>query len=299
MKVFKKILITGCGGMLGEAIFNTFRNDYDLCCTDIDLNENWLTYLDFRDLIEYEKKIKEIKPEYLFHIGAYTDLEFCELNKSDALNTNFESVKNAVMLANKYKSKLVFISSAGVFDGRNDIYFDDDLPCPIGHYAKTKALSENYIKKYSDDFIILRPGWMMGGGKSKDKKFVNKIFKQIQNNQDTLNIVSDKLGTPTYTYDFANNLKLILERNLTGTFNLVCEGETSRLEVAHEILKILNLENKIIIREVDSNFFKDKYFAERPFSERLENRKLNKLNLNIMRNWKICLKEYLNDHFQT
>ncbi len=297
MKKFKKILIAGCGGMLGEAIFNTFKKEYDLCCTDIDLNESWLSFLDFRKFNDYENKIREFKPHYLFHIGAYTDLEFCEINQDDALNTNYYSVKNAVMLANKYKCKLIFISSAGVFDGTNDIYFDDDTPSPIGHYAKTKALSEDYIQNNSEDFLILRPGWMMGGGQNKDKKFVNKIFKQIKSNKQILNIVSDKLGTPTYTYDFANNLKLILENELSGVFNLVCEGETSRLEVAHEILKILNLEDIIKIREVDSSFFHDKYFAARPFSERLENQKLNKLNLNIMRNWKICLKEYLINYF--
>ena len=124
-----------------------------------------------------------------------------------------------------------------------------------------------------------------------------ELALKIKSNKQILNIVSDKLGTPTYTYDFANNLKLILENELSGVFNLVCEGETSRLEVAHEILKILNLEDIIKIREVDSSFFHDKYFAARPFSERLENQKLNKLNLNIMRNWKICLKEYLINYF--
>ena len=108
---------------------------------------------------------------------------------------------------------------------------------------------------------------MMGGGPKKDKKFVNKIIKQIKNNIKTLNVVSDKLGTPTYTYDFANNLKLILEKNLSGIFNLVCEGETSRLDVAHEIINIFNLQKKININEVNTNFFKNEYFAKRPFQK--------------------------------
>ena len=147
MKILNKILITGCGGMLGEAIYNTFKTDYELFCTDIDLNEDWLDYLDFRDFNAYENKIKEIKPHYLFHLGAYTDLEYCEINVEDALNTNYHSVKNAVNLSNKYDCKLIFISSAGVFDGKKNVYYDDDIPTPIGHYAKTKSLSEDYIKK--------------------------------------------------------------------------------------------------------------------------------------------------------
>ena len=297
MKKSKTIFVAGCGGMLGESIYNVFNNEYHMHCSDINVNETWLNFLDFRNYTEYDNRVKNIKPDYLFHIGAYTDLEYCELNKEDALETNFYSVKNAVKIANNYNCQLIFISSAGVFDGTKNTYYDEDLPVPIGHYAKTKVLSEEFIKKNSNNYLIIRPGWMMGGGPKKDKKFVNKIIKQIKNNTKTLNVVSDKLGTPTYTYDFANNLKLILKNNLSGIFNLVCEGQTSRLEVAHEIIKILNLQKKININEVETNFFKNEYFAKRPFSERLENKKLNDLNLNIMRNWKICLNEYLINNF--
>ncbi len=293
-----RIFIAGCGGMLGEAIYNTFRTNYELYCTDLNVNDNWIDYLDFRESDKYEKMVINYKPKLLFHIGAHTDLEFCEKYPSDAIETNYNSVKFAVNLCKKNNIKLVFISSAGVFDGKKNIYYDDDLPTPISQYAKTKALSEEYIQSNLSKFLILRPGWMMGGGPNKDKKFVNKIFKQIKNNVQELNIVNDKLGTPTYTYDFANNLKLLIENNLTGVFNLVCEGETSRLDVAREMLKILKLSDKIKINEVDSNFFKNEYYAKRPLSERLENHKLNNLNLNIMRNWKICLKEYLNNNYK-
>ena len=208
MKKSKIIFVAGCGGMLGDSIYNVFNKEYHMHCTDINVNEKWLKFLDFRNYTEYDNIVKNIKPDYLFHIGAYSDLEYCELNKEDALETNFYSVKNAVKIANNYNCQLIFISSAGVFDGTKNTYYDEDLPIPIGHYAKTKALSEEYIKKNSNNYLIIRPGWMMGGGPKKDKKFVNKIIKQIKNNIKTLNVVSDKLGTPTYTYDFANNLKL-------------------------------------------------------------------------------------------
>ena len=80
-------------------------------CTDIDINETWLKFLDFRNYTEYDNAVKNIKPDYLFHIGAYTDLEYCELNKKDALETNFYSVKNAVKISNIYNCQLIFISS--------------------------------------------------------------------------------------------------------------------------------------------------------------------------------------------
>jgi dTDP-4-dehydrorhamnose reductase len=80
---------------------------------------------------------------------------------------------------------------------------------------------------------------------------------------------------------------------------MVCGGQTSRLEVAKELLKSLNKETEIKITEVNSEYFSNEYFAKRPPCERLINRKLNIRNLNIMRDWKIALKEYLDDHYST
>ena len=70
----KKIYIAGCGGMLGEAFQKVFSKDYKLKCTDIDVNEEWLSYLDFRDLESYMADVEEFKPNFLFHLGAFTDL---------------------------------------------------------------------------------------------------------------------------------------------------------------------------------------------------------------------------------
>ncbi|MDB9722654.1 NAD(P)-dependent oxidoreductase [Candidatus Marinimicrobia bacterium] len=293
----EKIYIAGCGGMLGEAFYNIFNKEYDVKATDIDINENWLKYLDFRDYNKYNDQVKLFKPKWLFHLGAYTDLEFCELNQEDTYLTNTESVINAVKISNNLNIPLLYISTAGIFDGKKEYYNEFDKPNPIGHYAKSKYLGEKYVINNSKKYLICRAGWMMGGGPSKDKKFIQKIMFQIKNGSKLLSIVNDKLGTPTYTHDFANNVKKLIEQNEYGLFNMVCEGFTGRLEVAKELLNILNLKNKIKIKEVDSNFFSDKYFAERPYCERLINQNLNDKNLNIMRDWKIALKEYLRKYY--
>jgi dTDP-4-dehydrorhamnose reductase len=138
----------------------------------------------------------------------------------------------------------------------------------------------------------------MGGGPAKDKKFIQKIMNQIKSGKKELFIVDDKDGTPTYTHDFAANVKALIESQLWGLYNMVCEGETSRLEVAKEILSILNLKNEIKLSAVSSDYFKDIYFAERPPSERLINRKLNLRKINLMRNWKEALKEYLDNYYK-
>ena len=293
----KKIYIAGSGGMLGEAFYEQFKNDYKLKCTDKDVNEDWLTFLDFRDFNAYKKDIESFKPDYLFHIGAYTDLEFCEENSEDTYNTNTLSVENAVIIANKLNIPLLYISTAGIFDGKKELYDDWDMPNPLGVYARSKYMGERYVCENSDRFLVCRAGWMMGSGPKKDKKFIQKLMKQLKDGSKELFIVDDKDGTPTYTHDFAKNVKLLIEKEYWGLYNLVCGGETSRLEVTNELLRLLKLDNTVKVNSVKSDHFKHIYFAERPPNERLVNKKLNLRNINIMQDWKIALKEYIKNYY--
>jgi len=293
----KKIYIAGCGGMLGEAFYRQFNTKYSLKCTDKDVNEKWLTYLDFRDYEAYKNDVFVFNPDYLFHLGAYTDLEFCELNPDDTYITNTLSVENAVYIARDLNIPILYISTAGIFDGRKDVYDDWDEPNPLGVYARSKYMGERFILENSKKYLICRAGWMMGAGPAKDKKFINKIMAQIKAGRKELLIVDDKDGTPTYTQDFARNVQLLLEKEYWGLYNMVCGGQTSRLEVARELVSILGLEEEVNIVPVDSEYFKETYFADRPASERLINKKLNLRGLNVMRDWRIALKEYIGEYY--
>ena len=293
----KGIYIAGSGGMLGEAFFSVFSNKYNLKCTDIDVNEEWLTFTDFRDLESYKKSVKDFGPDFLFHLGAFTDLEFCEKNIEETYRTNTYSVENAIDISNELNIPLLYISTAGIFDGSKEIFDDWDTPSPMCHYAKSKYEGEKLVQNKSKRFLICRAGWMMGGGPKKDKKFINKIMTQIKEGRKELFIVNDKLGTPTYTHDFAENVRILLETEDWGLYNMVCEGLTGRMEVTQELLRILNLENKIEIIPVTSGYWEKEYFATRPDSERLINAKLNARDMNIMRDWKVCLKEYISNYY--
>lgn len=293
----KKIYIAGCGGMLGEAFYVQFKNDFELKCTDKDVNESWISCLDFRDFESYKSDVFAFRPDYLFHLGAYTDLEFCEENADDCYNTNTLAVENAVFIANELQIPLLYISTAGIFDGKKELYDDWDVPNPLGVYARSKFMGERYVVENAKRYLICRAGWMMGGGPRKDKKFIQKLMKQIKDGKDKLYIVDDKDGTPTYTHDFAKNVKLLIEKEYWGLYNMVCGGQTSRLEVTQELLRLLKLSDKIEINSVNSDYFKEIYFAERPPCERLDNRKLKIRKLNLMQDWRIALKEYIEKYY--
>lgn len=295
--ILKRIYIAGAGGMLGEAFYKQFNDTYTLKCTDIDVNESWLSFLDFRDHPTYKKDVSEFNADYLFHLGAYTDLEFCEMNPEDTFITNTLSVENAVYISNELNIPLLYISTAGIFDGKKELYDDWDIPNPLGIYGRSKYLGERFVIENAKKYLVCRAGWMMGSGPQKDKKFIQKIMNQIKKGAVELYIVNDKDGTPTYTHDFAKNVKLLLENEYWGLYNMVCGGQTSRLEVAQALLEIIGLENKIKINVVNSDYYKQTYFAERPPSERLQNKKLELRKMNLMRNWKVALEEYIKSYY--
>ena len=283
--------------MLGEAIYRLFHSQHELKCTDIDLNSPWLEFCDFRDFAAYKDSVESFQPDILMHIGAHTDLEYCENNPHEAYRTNTLAVEHAAHLAAEHNIILVYISTAGIFDGTKLCYDDWDTPNPLGVYGRSKYLGETIVQQRVPRHFICRAGWMMGGGPGKDKKFIAKIMAQLATGTRSLNIVEDKLGTPTYTIDFAYNLRAMIATVHYGLYNMVCDGETSRLEVARELLKLLRLENQVHIHPVKSDFFASQFFAPRPASERLVNYKLNLRGLNLMRNWRDALYDYISDYY--
>lgn len=283
--------------MLGEAFYEVFRGDYALKCTDIDVNAPWLTYLDIRDLQAYREDVTAFAPDYLFHLGACTDMEYCETHPDNAWRTNAMATENAAYIANGLGIPLLYISTAGIFDGHKQLFNDWDTPNPMSCYARSKYAGELFVREHVRQHLVCRGGWMMGGGPAKDKKFVQKIMRQLADGATQLTVVNDRFGSPTYTRDFASNVKLLLDTQYWGVYNLACDGLTSRVEVARAILEHLGLTQTVSIAEVPSSHFSDVYFAVRPPSECLVNAKLNLRQLNTMRHWKSALQAYLEEAY--
>lgn len=289
----KKILITGCGGMLGKAVYEQFASHCQVLATDIDLNEPWLEYGDVIDFQKISEKAFKFEPDLIINLAALTDLEYCEKNAEITWKTNALGAENMALISKRLDATHIYISTAGIFDGEKEYYNDFDQPKPMSIYAKSKHYGELIVEKMLDNYFIFRAGWMMGGGYKKDKKFINKIFKQILDGKKKLFIVEDKLGTPTYTVNFAESMFEIVQTELYGLYNMVCGDSCSRYDVAVEFIRLLGLENEISIEIVDSDYFKDEYFAPRPYSEKLLNLKLSSRGINFMKNWKECLGDYV------
>ena len=293
---FQRVLITGCGGMLGNAIYPYFRERYkDVLATDIQIEKdetNWLSYLDARDEQAMRKAFADFKPDLVLHLAALVDVERCELDPQESKLSNAETTRIAATLAKQHDAVLVYISTGGVFDGTKvGLYTEDDRPNPIMVYGADKLGGELNVRNAGGRHYVIRPGWMVGGGPRNDHKFVYMILEQLAAGAKTIYGVTDKTGTPTYTHDFARNLFALLSRDAFGTYHMVCKGTGTRFDVAKEIVQICGYETEV--KPVDSSFFAERFFVKRPDSEMLFNQGLERLGINIMRDWRVALREYL------
>ena len=175
-----RIMIMGCGGMLGKAVYDKFSNACCVLASDIDVNEKWLEYVDVRDLKSILDVAKNFNPHLIMNLAALTDLEYCETNCENAWLTNGLGQENSCLVAKLLNIPIVYISTAGIFDGEKEEYNDFDKPEPLSVYGKSKYYGETITKSFGIEHFIFRAGWMMGGGVIKDKKFINKMFKQIK-----------------------------------------------------------------------------------------------------------------------
>jgi len=293
---YKKAIVFGAAGMLGTSLKNLIDKD-KFILTDKDTSTG-LEYCDIRDLDQTSKLIDTYKPDIILNFAALVDLEYCEKEKDDCYLTNTIAAIHLFNLAKQNNIPYVFISTAGIFGNDKEFYTEEDTPYPLSAYGKSKYYTEQtMLNQNYNKFWIFRAGWMMGGGPDVDKKFVNKIMKQVKLGKSELFVVDDKLGVPTYTKDFAQSILNHIDNDLPyGLYNMVSTGEASRYDTALEINNYLNL--GLIVYKVNSDYFKEEYFSPRPYSEKLINKKLNDLGRNYMRDWKTCLHEYLDEFFK-
>ena len=249
----KKIYIAGAGGMLGEAFYQVFKKDYNLKLTDKDVNEEWISKLDFRDKELYFDDITKFDPDFIFHLGAHTSLEYCESNIEDAYITNTLSVENATNISNNLEIPILYISTAGIFDGQKEIYDDWDMPNPLGTYARSKYMGELFVQNNNSRHLICRAGWMMGSGPKKDKKFIQKIMKQIKDGNQNLNIVNESISNVVSYENIIKKLKNITSKGHIELLETLGEKILSMCFQDDRVLSVwMKLEKLDVFKDTDS-----------------------------------------------
>jgi dTDP-4-dehydrorhamnose reductase len=297
-----KILATGAAGMLGSALVPAFiRAGHQVTATDIDLSEShpWgpagprLRWLDVRDRRAVQATVDDVRPDLVLHLAAETSLEVSDDDPDHAYLTNTIATRYVALAARGAGIPITYISTAGVFDGlKESAYTEFDRPNPLNLYGKTKYEGERVVRELTEQHYIVRAGWMVGGGRRKDHKFVSRILAQLHAGATTLYAVTDKLGTPTYAPDFARCLLGLVDSGMYGLYHMACEGEGSRYDVAAHILHVLGRDDVDLVG-VTSEHFAAEFPAVRPRSEIMRNLALDLQGMNTMRPWQQALEEYL------
>ena len=238
--------------------------------------------LDVVNLSEVMALCHKHRPEAIIHLAAETDIDKCESDPKYAYMVNAVGTYNVALAAKELNAKLVYISTAGVFDGNKEgPYNEEDIPNPKNYYGRSKHLGELLITSMLENYAITRACWMFGGGPTRDYKFVSKIIKQL--NKKEIGVVTDQLGSPTFGKDLVEGIKIILREDLKGTYNLANNGVCSRYDFAKLIVDILGKET--IINPIKMSDFDTATF--RPYNEGLSSTKIPR------RPWQEAIKEYL------
>ncbi len=272
-----KIAVTGAGGMLGYAVKQVFA--------DIELIGLTLRDFDITDLDKATSKIKEIKPDYLIHAAAYTDVDGSELNPEKAYLDNGIGTRNVVMACEAINCPIIYISTDYVFDGsKKEAYNEWDKPNPINKYGLSKLIGELFVATLTNKFYIIRTSGLYG---KNGKNFVDSVIKLLSEKK-VIDIVNDQVGSPTYTIDFANKLRELVGKGY-GTYHVSNTSQCSWYEFAVEIARLKGIKTKV------NSITSDKLNrpAKRPSFSVLENTMLRLEGMKELRHWKDALKDYL------
>lgn len=277
----KKILVTGSNGQLGSELreLSLFQDQYEWIFTD------WQE-LDLSDLPNLADNITIISPDIIINCAAYTAVDKAEeeFELADVLNHQAVAIMANWTFANN--CKFIHVSTDYVFDGTSSIALNEDAPTsPINVYGKTKLAGENACLIENPKSIIIRTSWVYS---SFGANFV-KIMSRLMKEKDSLNVVNDQIGSPTYAADLAHAILDILNHSnwQAGIYNYSNEGEISWYEFALAIQKIGAFECKV--SGISSSQYPTP--AKRPAFSLLDKSKIKATYSLIIPNYKDSLKK--------
>jgi dTDP-4-dehydrorhamnose reductase len=250
-----RVLITGAGGVLGRALVAVLERSHEVtAATHPDL--------DITDAAAVTTRLRMLRPQWVVHLAAATDVDRCQREPAWAFAVNAAPCARLVELCSEIDAGLLLASSLAVFDGRKpSAYSEADTPGPINVYGASKLQAEQTVARLPRHLIV-RTGWIVEGS-AADRKFVGRILA-LAAERDVLNVVSDRFGSPTYVHDLAGGIARALDAGIEGLIHLVNSGPpVSRFELARRVIASAGLATEV--RPVASDAFPD--LAPRPAME--------------------------------
>jgi len=300
-----KIFVTGVNGQLGHDVMNNLKNrghegigsDIAECYTGV-ANGSAVTtmpyvQLDITDKMAVAKVITDIRPDAVIHCAAWTAVDMAEDDDKVELvrAVNAGGTQNIADACKIVDAKMLYLSTDYVFNGQGDRPWqpDDKNYAPLNVYGQTKLEGELAVANTLEKYFIVRIAWVFGlNGKNFIKTMIN-----VGKTHDTVRVVNDQIGTPTYTYDLARLLVDMIETEKYGYYHVTNEGGyISWYDFCCEFYKQYGLDTKVVpVATKEYGLSK----AARPFNSRLDKSKLVEAGFTPLPTWQNAVARYLKE----
>ncbi len=250
----KRILIIGSNGMLGQSLVNFYKNNPRVeILTASAEDSSFFKDVAYKKLdITKKNSIREIIlnffPDVVINAAAYTNVDGCEKERETSWKINVGGTENLALYSWTVDALMIHISSDYVFDGKKGPYSEEDKPCPISYYGRTKLASENSIRTSGVRFGIIRTNVLYGPAKLGRPDFVKWVVDSLKQKKE-IKIVTDQINNPTFVEDVVTGINKLVDFRKEGIFNIAGEKLLSRFEFACRIADFFGL-NKSLIKPV-------------------------------------------------
>lgn len=282
-----KVLVTGVKGQLGYDVVNEL-NKRGHQAIGVDVEE-----MDITDFASVDRVIKGENPDAVIHCAAWTAVDLAEEkeNVSKVMEVNATGTENIAKVCKDINAKMIYISTDYVFDGKGDTPWQPDCKDykPQNVYGESKLKGELAVSSILEKYFIVRIAWVFG---KNGKNFI-KTMLSVGKKFDTVRVVCDQVGTPTYTLDLSVLLVDMVETEKYGYYHATNEGGyISWYDFTVEIYRQAGLKTKVLpVTTAEYGLSK----AVRPFNSRLDKSKLSLKGFNLLPDWKDALNRYLKE----
>lgn len=298
-----RVFVTGVAGQLGHDVMNECaKRGYEGIGTDLKETYSGIqdgsyvttapyVSLDITNAEAVEKTITELHPDVIVHCAAWTAVDAAEEKKDLVMKINVDGTQNIANAAKAIDAKMVYISTDYVFNGQGTTPWDPDCKdyAPLSVYGESKLGGELAVSKTLDKYFIVRIAWVFG---LNGNNFIKTMLK-VGKTHDTVKVVNDQIGTPTYTLDLARLLVDMIETQEYGYYHATNEGGyISWYDFTKEIYKQAGYTTNVLpVTTAEYGISK----AARPFNSRLDKSKLVKHGFTPLPDWKDALARYLKE----